>query len=139
MEALEPFDMSGAVDFTTAYLLGFLADKYDIDSSAAQPRANQRVVNGLEKMLKHTVTGYVTVTPQNHNVNVNNGTIRYAMLPVWILSTKYNGKVYKFAMNGQTGKIVGELPVSKGKFAAYLGIITAVLTLISSIIFVLLG
>ena len=138
MEAIEPFDMNEAVDFNTAYLSGFLADKYDVDSVAAQPRANQRVKNGLEILLRNTVTGYETITTKNHSVFVKNGQIRYAMFPVWILTTKYNGKLYKFAMNGQTGRFVGELPISKSKFAAFLLGITAGIGIVGSIVALLL-
>ena len=48
MEAIEPFDVSAGKHFQQAYLSGFLADKYDVDSVAAQPRANERVKNGMQ-------------------------------------------------------------------------------------------
>lgn len=56
------------------------------------------------------------------------------MLPVWILSTNYRGKVYKFAMNAQTGRFVGELPVSWKKFWGIFAIITAAVTAIGTVL-----
>ena len=50
------------------------------------------------------------------NIRLENSSVKYALLPVWLLSTKWNGKNFLFAMNGQTGKLVGELPVSMGRF-----------------------
>lgn len=134
MEAIEPFDMADGVDFKTAYLSGFLADRYDIDSEGAQPRANARVSGGMAQLLRGTVSGYASVVQQNKSVHVSGGKIRYAMLPVWILSTKYKGTIYRFAMNAQTGKFAGELPISKRKTAAVFAAVTAGVTVIGSII-----
>ena len=120
MDAIEPFDYNDMVDFQSAYLAGYLADKYDVDSESSIPRANLRVKNSTEQLFKDTVTGYHTVTTRNSNVHITNGSIKYAMLPVWVLNTKYHDKMYTFAMNGQTGKLVGKLPVDKGRFLAWL-------------------
>ncbi len=120
MDAIEPFNYSDMVDFQSAYLAGYLADKYDVDSEASIPRANLRVKNSTEDAFKSTVTGYHSVTIKNSNIHIENGSIKYAMLPVWMLNTKYKGKMYTFAMNGQTGKLVGKLPVDKGRFCAWL-------------------
>ena len=68
------------------------------------------------EVLRSTVTGYSTVTPQNVNVQTSNTQVHYAMLPVWILNTSWKGKNYKFAMNGQTGRFVGNLPCDSLKF-----------------------
>ena len=59
---------------------------------------------------------YSSVIPQFSQVNIANGSYAYALYPVWILNTTWNGKKYTFAMNGQTGKLVGNLPVDKKKF-----------------------
>ena len=134
MEAIEPFDVTKGVEFQQAYLSGYLADKYNIDSQVAQPRANERIKAGMEQLLRNTVKGYDTVTTQNSSVRLQTGEIRYAMLPVWILSTNYRGKVFKFAMNAQTGRFVGELPVSWKKFWGIFAIITAAVTAIGTVL-----
>ncbi len=113
MESLEPFDISDAVDFQTAYLAGYLADKYDIDSSESVHRANERVKRSTEEAFAQTVVGYATLVPENSNITLRGGKAKYALLPVWILNTNWNGEKYVFAMNGQTGKFVGNLPVDK--------------------------
>ncbi|MBE6647898.1 MAG: hypothetical protein E7614_00070 [Ruminococcaceae bacterium] len=116
MESIEPYDFSKAVDFHTAYLSGYLADRYDVDAEMSIPRANNRIKNSAEKMLRDTVFGYTTVVPQRNNVSLSNQENKYALLPVWLLNTTYKGQRYIFAMNGQTGKFVGNLPIDWGAF-----------------------
>ena len=67
----------------------------------------------------------MTVRERSGSVQVDNGKIRYALLPVWVLNTRYKDKVYTFAMNGQTGKLIGELPVDRGKYWRHFLITTA--------------
>jgi len=116
MESLEPYDLKQAVDFQSAYLAGFLADKYDVAAAESQSRANQRIRSSLEQELASTVIGYATVTPRQSSLQLKNPKIRYALLPVWLLTTRYKDQTYLFAMNGQTGKLVGDLPVDKAAY-----------------------
>ena len=127
MEAIEPFDFSQAVDFQTAYLAGYLADKYDVDSEQSIERANVRVKNSTEQVFASTVNGYSSVVPVASNIRLQNGTAKYALYPVWLLNTSWEGKKYTFAMNGQTGKFVGDLPMDKAAFKRwFLGLFGAV-------------
>lgn len=128
MESLEPFDLSQAVDFQTAYLAGYLADKYDVSADDSIGRANQRIKTSTEAAFMQTVVGYNTVLPQHSAVQLKNSKVSYALLPVWVLNTKYKGKDYLFAMNGQTGKFVGNLPINWGAFWGWLLGIAAVVS-----------
>lgn len=117
MESLEPFDFSKAVDFNTAYLAGYLADKYDVDAKTSQNRANERIKKSTEDFLQTSVSGtYATLIPEHSNVILRESSAKYALYPVWLLTTSWKGQTYLFAMNGQTGKFVGDLPVDKGMF-----------------------
>ncbi len=116
MEAIEPFDYNQTVDFDSAYLSGYLADKYDVDDKESISRANSRVKSSVEDILRDTVIGYTSCTALHSNININKGKVRYALLPVWMLNTKYKDKIYTFVMNGQTGKFVGKLPIDWCKF-----------------------
>ena len=120
MESIEPFDVKEAVDFQTAYLSGYLADKYDVSSEDSIARANERIKKSTEEAFAATVQGYTTVTPVTSNIRLVNGKARYALYPVWILNTVWNGQKFTFAINGQTGKIAGDLPMDKGLFWKYL-------------------
>lgn len=113
MESIEPFDLSGAVDFQTAYLAGYLADKYDVSAEDSIDRANARVKTSTQDAFAQTVTGYASITPETSSIQLQGGKARYALYPVWLLNTTWNGNKYVFAMNGQTGKFVGDLPLDK--------------------------
>ena len=115
MEAVEPFDYNDAVDFSATYLSGYLADKYDVTSEESIERANERVKNSTIEAFADTTGLYTAIIPDSERVEFENGKVRYSLLPVWMLNIKYKDKMYKFAINGQTGKVVGEYPVDKNK------------------------
>ena len=120
MESIEPFDFSDAVDFQTAYLAGYLADKYDVDAQQSIDRANQRIKQSTADAFAGTVKGYATVLPESSNILLHNGKAKYALYPVWLLNTTWKGQKYTFAMNGQTGKLVGDLPMDKSAYKKWL-------------------
>lgn len=113
MQSLEPFYLDDAVDFQTAYLSGYLADKYDVSATECVETVNKRVKTSTEKAFRNTVNGYATLSQENSNIQFYSARIKYALYPVWILNTTWKGKKYQFAMNGQTGKFVGNLPLDK--------------------------
>lgn len=115
MDSIEPYDYKGLEEFSQGYIAGYLADRYDVSKEECADRAKKRAANTLEKLIDDSVTGYNTKTKVFCHTRVKEGTISYAMLPVWMMSTKYKNKDYLFAMNGQTGKMVGELPMDKLK------------------------
>ena len=121
MDAVEPFDYSELKPFSTAYMPGFLAERYDVDANECAERAKLRATNTTEQMIASTATGYATCSPVAKQVRLRQGGVRYVMLPVWLLSTRWNGKSFLFAMNGQTGKLIGDLPVSKGRYWGWFG------------------
>lgn len=128
MESIEPFRIEEAVDFQTAYLSGFLADRYDVNSEQSIERANQRIKSSTEEAFASTVQGYTSVIPVNSNIQLQNGQTRYALYPVWILNTQWNGQKFTFGINGQTGKIAGDLPMDKGLFRKWLFGVSAAVT-----------
>lgn len=126
MESIEPFRYADAVDFKTAYLAGYLADKYDVSSEECVQRANERVKTSTEDAFRGTVSSsYTSVDTERSSIRFSNGKVRYALYPVWLLNTTWKGEKYTFAMNGQTGKFVGNLPVDKGAFAKWYALCAA--------------
>ena len=116
MDSLEPYDFRELKPFSKAYLPGYLADKFDVSSDDGAKRVEERIRATVEHVVNSDVQGYASVTPIGSNVKINRGTVHYAMLPVWLLNTKWQGKDYLFAMNGQTGKLVGDLPADQRKY-----------------------
>ena len=140
MDAIEPYDYSQMMPFEMSYLPGYLADKYDVSSDEDAKRVDVRMTNSAIEIIQRSVQGYSTVTPQAQRVDIIPDRVHYAFLPVWLLSTRWGGQNYLFAMNGQTGKMVGDLPVDKGKFFLYfIGITVVLAAILFLILFVVMG
>ena len=137
MESIEPFDVSEAVPFQTAYLAGYLADKYDVTAEQSVERANERIRKTAEMTFAEQVHGYESVRLDSSSIQLRDSSVRYALYPVWLLNTSWKGQKYTFAMNAQTGKFVGDLPVDKGAYWKYLllygGIFSAVVYLLGTL------
>lgn len=128
MDSIEPFDYAQLRPFSTAYLPGYLADKYDVTIDDSRDRADTRCRETLAQALRDTVTGYGACVTEREDIALRRGTVHYALLPVWMLSTKWRGQDFLFAMNGQTGKLVGDLPTDRGRFWGMFAAIAAPLT-----------
>ena len=115
MDSIEPFDYRAITDFSLAYMPGYLANKYDVSKQECEKRAEERSVKSARNALRATVTGYTSVSTRTHHEKVYNEKTEYAVFPVWLLSTKWEDQTFLFAMNGQTGKMTGNLPISKVK------------------------
>lgn len=141
MESLEPFYFKDAVDFQTAYLSGYLADKYDVAEEECVDRANLRIKQSTEQEFAGTVKGYSSVVAEDSNISFEHAEAKYALYPVWLLNTTWNGQKFVFAMNGQTGKFVGDLPMDKSLRNKYFllssGIVAAVVMLVQFLLWMI--
>ena len=88
--------------------------KYDVSSEECAERANKRMQESTVHWFMDTISGYTTCLPEKTDIRLRKGKISDALLPVWVLSTKYKDEIYTFAMDGQTGKFVGNLPMDNG-------------------------
>lgn len=119
MNSIEPFDYNDLVAFSHSYLSGFLAEKYDVDSNHAIAAAQERAKNSTTSTLKSSIGGYTSVSVVKENHTLETLKEEYVLLPVWMLNIKYKDKIYTFAMNGQTGKMIGDIPIDKKKAALW--------------------
>lgn len=131
MESIEPFDFKEAREFQTAYLASYLSDKYDVDEQKAIERANERIRQGAEETFLTTVQGYTSVNQEYSSIHLKNGKTKYVLYPVWIMNTTWNNRKYTFAMNGQTGKFVGDLPCDNVAYCKWLFGLTGVIMVIA--------
>ena len=115
MENIEPFNYDELVDFSMAYLAGHNAEKYDVDKDSVFPRISGRVCSAAAREFRQSIKGYSTVIPQTSEFQITHINWNYALMPMWFLSYKYKDKHYYYAMNGQTGKFGGNLPLDKLK------------------------
>lgn len=135
MDAIEPYDYSAFRPFSTAYLPGFLANRYDVTADECAPRAKERCGESVVNALRSTVTGYTGCTVGEKSTQMSISKVEHGLLPVWMLYTKWKNKDYLFAMNGQTGKVVGDLPVSWVKLLSIFLTTSAALTALLSLFF----
>lgn len=119
MESIEPYRFEEAVPFNPAFLAGYAADRYDVTKEECVRRADKRIQNSAELSFRATIQGYQNVSMARNSIRIRNARYWYTLYPVWLLNTTWNGQKYIFAMNGQTGKMVGDLPMDKKEFWKY--------------------
>ena len=134
MDLLEPFDYGALKEFEAPYLSGYLADVYSYTDKDMEGRGKHRVRSYAIDAARSTIMGYSGVQVIDQRLKIDETQAEYVMLPVWMLNYRYKGKDYQFVLNGQSGKLVGELPLSYGRMAAWFsgltGGIFALITLI---------
>lgn len=128
MNTIEPFNYNELEEYNHAYLSGFLAEKYDVDEETSFKDAEERSLNSARDTMKDDM-GMGIKTIVNDTLASTKQLTKYVLLPVWMINVKYKDKFYTFAMNGQTGEFVGNIPVDKKKAFIY-GILTFVITFI---------
>ncbi|SDC44386.1 replication restart DNA helicase PriA [Paenibacillus sp. UNCCL117] len=119
MDKLEPFPYDQLKTFKTAYLAGFIAEKYNQTDEELLPRAKEKISDYIEAYIRSSMAGYTAVTYTGKHIDTRAKHTDYVLLPVWVVHYDYNKLEHTFAMNGQTGKVVGKPPISKGKVAAW--------------------
>jgi len=140
MDAIEPFDYSELVPFSVAYLPGYLTDRYDLDVEECDPRARTRVENTCANAIAASISGFETVTPKSGETDVRWSNVSYALMPVWMLHTTWNDNDYLFAMNGQTGRLIGDLQIDPMKVRIrYLTLFLPLAIILAVVLFVVFG
>ena len=135
MNSIEPFDYGKLIDYNHAYLSGFLAEKYDVDKETAFSDASLRTINSTKTEILNSMVGYASKTITSSDINPSITNVEYVLLPVWMVNVKYQNKYYLFAMNGESGKFIGNIPLDKGKAV----MITIISLIISFLICVLIS
>ncbi len=126
VESVYPFDFNTSIKFDSSYLSGFVAEKKDIEKEELMSSIEDDVYKYSTRVVEKSMTGE-RVRVVNNDFRVQRGRFEYAMLPVWAISynDKDSDKHYFFSVNGQTGKVVGKLPIVMSKL-----ILTALLTIL---------
>ena len=119
MEKVEPFDYKAMIPFSMQYLSGFLSEKYDVKTAEAEGVMRGRVESYLDHRLRGTVSGYSTVHASLVQSDIMDIQPAYVLLPVYLLTNTFKGVNHAFIVNGQTGKVVGDTPVSRGRQLAF--------------------
>ncbi len=117
MDSVEPFQLDGLKDFSMVYLPGFMAERYDVEEEDCRERGQERAAGSIKEQIRDSIH-HDGIEEAKEDIRFEGESTKYALFPVWLLVTKWKDKTYKFAMNGQTGKMVGDLPVSAPKLLA---------------------
>ena len=115
MNSIEPFDYSKLIDYNHAYLSGFLAEKYDVSKDDAFNDAKARTLNSTKDQMLSSMIGYSSKTVTSNSLESSINDTEYVLLPVWMVNVKYKDQFYLFAMNGESGKFIGNIPLDKKK------------------------
>ncbi len=139
MDLMEPFNYNEMTKFEMPYLSGFYAEKYNYGRDELAPRVEKRVGDYITSAARSTIVGYSSINIIDSRTHLKRNDAHYTMFPVWVLNYRYRDKDYNFTLNGQTGKIVGLLPVSKAKAFGFFAVTTAILFGVFTLIGGLLG
>lgn len=136
MNSIEPFNYDELIDFNYSYLSGFLAEKYDIEKDEAKKITIDRAKNtAVDDLRENAAISFQSVIPETNTFTTNEENIEYVLLPVWMVNIKYKDKMYTFAMNGQTGKMIGDIPYSTGKACIYFIVLFLIIFAVFALIF----
>jgi DNA-directed RNA polymerase subunit RPC12/RpoP len=139
MQMIEPYNYDDLTDFSLQYMSGFMAEKYDVEAEEAEVVMKERVEHYIEDRLRGTVQGYSSYSLREKQFAFSDKTQSYSMLPIYLLINKYKGKDHVFIVNGQTGKVVGDTPISIAKQLGFAGLVFAgvwLLTVLGGALFV---
>lgn len=115
MESVEPYDCSELKPFNGSYLQGYYAQRYDLSAEKLTDRIMVRLQRYGKQAASESLKGYDRFQWNSCMVGVGELEQKYALFPVWLLTYEYKGKNYQIAVNAQTGKTDGYLPVDKVK------------------------
>lgn len=134
-QRLEPFEMSGLRKFNPEYMSGFYADRYDIDEQGTRKVALKRAKEFLEEDMLESLENCHSKSVEQENIKYEFMKHSYALLPAWFLTFRYEGRLHTILVNGQTGKIVGNVPVHRNRLMKFAFLLGALLISIFSFIF----
>lgn len=128
LKGIFPYEFGALEKFHMGYLAGFQAEKRDIEKDNYIEEIKKEVSEFAEKRIRDTITGRNTFIADSQHYHITKGDFSYVLLPVWVLTYKAKGgDICYFAMNGQTGEIVGSIPTDSKKLFKLGAIIFAVI------------
>lgn len=113
---LEPFDLSLARPHESALVAGWIAELPTIPREQAEPVARQELRAAQQQAIQRFIPADV-VSEVNSNTELDDVSVRLALLPAWIATYRMPGAVLRLLVNGQTGEVIGKVPVSRVKVA----------------------
>lgn len=119
MDIMEPYDYEELEDFDPKYLSGFYGEIYNHPYDTYLSRVETKMKKSANTIIMESIKGYDKIVNQSEDYKYNYGETEYALFPVWKYDFNYQGKDYTYFVNGQTGKVYGDVPVSTPKIIIY--------------------
>jgi ribosomal protein S27E len=108
---LTPWDLGALTPYSPDYLAGFRAEGYTVGLAAAHEKGRAAMSRQIEQDVRRDIGGDAQRV-DHVDTDWQDETFKHVLLPVWMAAYKYNGKSYRFLVNGQTGEVQGERPYS---------------------------
>ncbi|GAA4395995.1 hypothetical protein GCM10023187_03580 [Nibrella viscosa] len=132
VQEVSRYDMQAVVDYDPCFLLGWEAEVYSIDLTESVRKAEEQI-RDRERSACAGQMGGDTQRGLRVNTRLTEQTFKHILLPLWICAYIYNGKTYRFLVNGQTGQVAGERPKSVWKIALVVGAFLLLVLLLYSL------
>lgn len=134
---VQPFQLQALKRFSPGFLAGWLSEEYSIDKEEAYNRSaeefHRRQMETIGRFLPGDTHSQLKVDTTFSQTNSD-----LILLPIYLRAYQFKGKVYRTLINGQTGMISGEKPVSAIRITAFvlfiLGLIALAYALIAGVI-----
>lgn len=139
MDLMEPYEYGELTDFDEKYMSGFFGERYNSDAEELSARAKNKAGQSSDALLRESIAGYSSIREIHKDMNIQNKEVNYTLMPVWIYHYSFQGKDYTYYINGQTGKAVGNTPVSGKKVVAYGATVWVLLTAMLQMVNIIMG
>lgn len=133
LRRVEPFDTKDNKSYKPEYLAGFLAERYSVGLKDAWEKAKEFIVRRLRSSIESNIMRQHNANHVRNfrgNTSYSNITYKYLMLPIWLSCFSYNDRTYQFVVNGQSGKVGGDYPISGWRVALAVLIAVAIIAML---------
>lgn len=115
LRKIEPFDTENNMAYNPEYVAGFASERYSVGLRAAWEKAKEFIASKLRRNVESHIRRRHHADRVDSlvlNTKHRNVTYKYLLLPIWMSTFTYKGKIYHFMVNGRTGKVSGKYPIS---------------------------
>lgn len=108
------FGLDDLKPYTKEYLFGFQAENNSISLSDCWEEEQKEIREHLTRAITSSIAAD-EVRNLHFSTDYQDVKYQYVLMPVWISTYTFKGKLYKVMINGQTGQIKGEAPLSAAR------------------------
>jgi len=117
LDRLEPWDLQNLKPYKSQYLSGFRSEIYQVELDQGFQQAEAVMKDQIRRAIYQDIGGDQQRIHRSQTQH-SDTRFKHLLLPIWSSAFKYQGKTYRFVVNGRNGKVAGERPYSALKIAA---------------------